>query len=62
MIRDPARKMNEFRVKDLSYSGAMDCNLCLELAHFSLQLLRSSFIQHFPKKNNNKGFSKWIGY
>jgi len=55
MIRDPARKMNDFHVKDLSttgissghHSGAMDCNLCFELARFSLQPLRSSFIQHF---------------
>jgi len=56
MIRDPARKMNDFCVKDLSTTGissghhsvAMDCNLCLELAHFSLQQHRTSFIQHFP--------------
>jgi len=50
MIRDPARarKMNDFRVKDLGHSGAMDCNLCLELAHFSLQTPRISFIQHLP--------------
>jgi len=47
MIRDAARKINDFRVKSLSHSGAMDCNLCLELAHFSLQQHRSSFIQHF---------------
>jgi len=57
MIRAAACKINDFRVKDLSttgissghHSGAMDCNLCLELAHFSLQSPRTSFIQHFPK-------------
>jgi len=49
MIHDPARKMNDFYVKDLSHSGAMPCNLCLELAHFSLQPHRTSFIQHFPR-------------
>jgi len=47
MIRDPARKMNDFCVKNLSHSGAMTCNLCLELAYFSLQPHRTSFIQHF---------------
>jgi len=55
MIRDPACKMSDFCVKGLSttgipsghHSGAMACNLRLELAHFSLQPLRTSFIQHF---------------
>jgi len=48
MIRDTACKMNDFCVKDLSHSDAMSYNLYLELAHFPLQLHRTSFIQHFP--------------
>jgi len=51
MIRDPAWKLNDFRVKDLSHSGAMACNLCLELVHFPLQPHQTSFIQHFPKSD-----------
>jgi len=49
MIRDAACKMNNVRVKDLSHSGAMPCNLCLELAHFPLQPHQTKFIQHFPR-------------
>jgi hypothetical protein len=30
-------------------SVRITCNLCLELAYFSLQLHRTRFIQHFPK-------------
>jgi len=62
MIRDSAYKMNDFcvpqgtisaasgihLVKDLSHSGAMACNLCLELAHFPLQPHQTRFIQPFP--------------
>jgi len=33
----------------LSHSGAMPCNLCLELTHFPLQPHRTRFIQRFPK-------------
>ncbi len=38
MIRNAVCIMTDFRVKDLSYSGAMPCNFCLELAYFPLQL------------------------
>jgi len=47
MIRDTAIKANDFCVIDLSNSGAITCNLCLELAHFALQSHRAGFIQHF---------------
>jgi len=47
MIRDPAWKMNDFCVKDLSHSGAMPCNLRLELVHFPLQTHQTSFNQRF---------------
>jgi len=39
MIRDTAFKINDYCVKDLSNSGAITCNLCLELARFSLHLI-----------------------
>jgi hypothetical protein len=45
--------MNGFCVKDLSHSGAMACNLCLELAHSSLQSHQTRFIQHLPKKDQH---------
>jgi len=47
-IRDTACKTNDFRVKDLSHSGAMTCNLCLELTHSPLQSHQTRFIQSFP--------------
>jgi len=50
MIRDPACKMNDLCVKDFSHSGAMACNLCLELVHFPLQTHQASFNQRFPKQ------------
>ncbi|MDQ6981463.1 MAG: hypothetical protein Q9M08_00445, partial [Mariprofundus sp.] len=50
MIHDPACEMNDFFVKDLSHSGAMPCNLCLELLHFPLRSHQTKFNQHFPKR------------
>jgi len=50
MIRDTVCKISDFCVKDLSHSGAMTCNPCLELAHFPLQSHRTRFIQRFLKR------------
>jgi len=50
MIRDTVCKIRDFCVKDLSHSGAMTCNPCLELARFPLQSHRTMFIQHFLKR------------
>ncbi len=47
MIRGTAIKTSDFCVKDLSNSGAITCNICLELTHFDLQPHRASFIQRF---------------
>lgn len=49
MIRDTAIKTNDFCVKDLGNSGAIVCNLCLELVHFALQPPQARYIQHFTK-------------
>jgi len=63
MNRDAVCKTNDFGVpqgtisaasgihlvKDLNHSGAMPCNLCLELAHFPLQSHRTRFNQRFLK-------------
>jgi len=51
MIRDAAYKMNDFCVKYFSHSGAMICNLCLELAYFPLQPHQTRFIQHILGNN-----------
>jgi len=50
MIRALASKTNDFCVKGLSYSGAMTCNLCLELIHLALPFHQTIFNQHFPGK------------
>jgi len=44
MIHAPASKMNDFWVKDLSNSGAIICNLCLELAILHWRFIESALI------------------